>query len=131
MQHLQKTTGGPFFPIWNPPLATHHNAQALSFHILAHSFTLTQNSTLFFSIDSTLFTQNSRGRCSKVRFARRKFKSIVVGRAHGTPCSAKEPACCCLVGVTGSSVQCWYFLPFLPPPMQIAHGNVQMDVAAR
>src|SRR6266571_1075900 len=47
-------------------LATVHGSPAtfaypLSFHILADSFALTQNSTLLFSIDSKLFAQNTRG----------------------------------------------------------------------
>ena len=35
--------------------------QVLSFHTLAHSFALTKNSTLLFSIVSALFAQNTRG----------------------------------------------------------------------
>jgi len=36
----------------------------------------------------------------------------------------ESTACLDLVGVTGSSVQCGDFLPFLPPPMQVVHRDV-------
>ncbi len=42
-------------------IALDNFAQPLSFHILPHSFALIKNSTLLFSIDSTLFAQNTRG----------------------------------------------------------------------
>src|SRR5260370_28352098 len=47
--------------------ATHHCTQDLSFHTLAHSFALTKNSTLFFSIDSALYAQNTRGWSTPLR----------------------------------------------------------------
>jgi len=43
------------------PLLTPHNTQVLSFHILANSFALAQDSTLLFSSNSELFAQNTRG----------------------------------------------------------------------
>ncbi len=56
--------GGSFFRLWRSPLATGHCTQALSFHILAHSFALfctRANSTLLFSIDSALFAKKHPG----------------------------------------------------------------------
>ena len=37
------------------------DAYPLSFHILANTFALSKNSTLFFSIDSALFGKNTGG----------------------------------------------------------------------
>jgi len=56
---------GAFFPIWKAWLGsatgTRFFIQVLSFHILAHSFALTKNSTLLFSCASALFAQKHRG----------------------------------------------------------------------
>jgi hypothetical protein len=43
------------------PLVTRHCTQVLSFHILAHSFAPTKNSTLLFSSNSALFAKNHPG----------------------------------------------------------------------
>src|SRR5437667_3303738 len=66
MQHLQKPRGeGVPSQVLEDlrELAARSRCltQVLSFHTLAHSFALTKNSTLLFSIVSALFAQNTRG----------------------------------------------------------------------
>ena len=58
-QTLASLPGGvPPSSVPTSPSGFHH---FLLFHIRAHSFALTQNSTHFFSSDSALFAQNTRG----------------------------------------------------------------------
>jgi hypothetical protein len=65
IQNARGCVRTPLLPILEPSrhssLATRHRIQVLSFHTLAHSFALTQNTTLLFSSDSALFAQNTRG----------------------------------------------------------------------
>src|SRR5260370_23712479 len=93
MQHLQKTWGWVFLPILEKSARSRRRELAFpSSSFLSHSsalFGTVQNSTPLFSMASALFASKHPGG-SKVRFVRRKLKSIVVGRTHGTACSAKE-----------------------------------------
>ena len=47
--------------LFNVPRSNDSSIYPLSFHILAHSFALSQNPTLLFSSNSALFRKNTRG----------------------------------------------------------------------
>ncbi len=76
----------------------------LSFHTLAHSFALTKNASLLFSIDSALFTQNTPGvgqeasilltklslrSADPVPLWRTLFSAKVAGKRYGVVCVGK------------------------------------------
>src|SRR5260370_17043425 len=112
MQHLHKNGGGA----------------AWSYHITGALLRL-----IFFICHSFRNSSAERSQqgfaCSYISIAHPASGGTFNRGSHlGPDCRSKIPIWRGLR--TESSVQCGNFLPFLPPPMQIAHGNVQMDVAA-
>ena len=58
---LQQLRGGCVAPTFRPSDFPPYLTYPLSFHSLPHSFALTKNAALLFSIDSTLFAKNHPG----------------------------------------------------------------------